>query len=138
MQRMMPLLQISIFTGVIIASIFAGISILFPQRIFSLLTSHQDISQSLLNYRDWLLPLLICGAIAFMLEGYTIGLKEGAKLRNSALTALGLGFIPMAGMAWYFQNNHLLWLSLTLYMAILMLSLAVKVPRMQRKVMSSE
>ena len=136
-QRMMPLLQVSILTAVIIASIFAGISILFPQRIFSLLTSHQDISQSVLNYRNWLLPLLICGAIAFILEGYTVGLFEGAKLRNSSLSALGLGFIPMAGMAWYFQNNHLLWLSLTLYMAILMISLALKVPAMQSKEQSN-
>ena len=132
-EQMMPLLQVSMFTGVAIALIFAGTSILFPQTIFSWLTSHKDISQSVLDYRDWLLPLLICGAIAVMLEGYTVGLKEGAKLRNAALTALGLGFLPVAGMAWYFQNNHLLWLSLTLYMATLMVSLGVTVSVMQRE-----
>ena len=132
-EQMMPLLQVSMFTGVAIALIFASTSILFPQTIFSWLTSHKDISQSVLDYRDWLLPLLICGAIAFMLEGYTVGLKEGAKLRNAALTALGLGFLPVAGMAWYFQNNHLLWLSLTLYMATLMVSLGVTVSVMQRE-----
>ncbi|MEB3218454.1 MAG: guanitoxin biosynthesis MATE family efflux transporter GntT [Nostocales cyanobacterium 94392] len=130
-QQMMPLLQVSIFTAVLIASIFSSVTILFPQTIFGLLTSHTDISQSVTNYRDWLLPLLTCGAIAFMFEGYTVGLKQGARLRNSALIALGLGFMPIAGMAWYLHNNHLLWLSLTFYMATLMVSLGVQVPRMQ-------
>lgn len=129
-EQMIPLLRVSIFSSVLIACIFACVSILFPQRIFGLLTSHADISQSAINYRDWLLPLLTSGAIAFMLEGYTIGLKEAAKLRNSALTALGLGFIPVAAIAWYFQNNHLLWLSLTLYMVTLMVFLGLRVTRM--------
>jgi MATE family multidrug resistance protein len=132
-EQMIPLLQVSIFMGVMIASIFASVSILFPQTIFGLLTSHTDISQSVVNYRDWLLPLLSCGAIAFMFEGYTVGLKEGARLRNSALIALGLGFAPVAAIGWYFQNNHLLWLSLTSYMATLMVSLGVQIPRMQSK-----
>ncbi|MGB6298725.1 MAG: guanitoxin biosynthesis MATE family efflux transporter GntT [Rivularia sp. (in: cyanobacteria)] len=131
-EKMMPLLQVSIFTGVLIASIFASVTILFPQTIFGLLTSHTDISQSVVNYRDWLLPLLTCGAIAFMFEGYTVGLREGARLRNSALIALGLGFAPVAGMGWYFQNNHLLWLSLVFYMATLMVALGVQIPRMQK------
>ncbi len=131
-QQMMPLLQVSIFTGVLIASIFASVTILFPQTIFGILTSHTDISESVENYRDWLLPLLTCGAIAFMFEGYAVGLKEKAKLRNSALIALGLGFIPVAAIAWYFHNNHLLWLSLTSYMATLMVALGVQIPRMQK------
>jgi MATE family multidrug resistance protein len=131
--QMMPLLQVSIFTGVLIASILSSITILFPQTIFGILTSHRDISQSVINYRDWLLPLLTCGAVAFMLEGYTVGLKEAAKLRNSALIALGLGFTPVAALAWYLQNNHLLWLSLTFYMATLMIALAVQIPGIQSK-----
>ncbi|MEO0687458.1 MAG: MATE family efflux transporter, partial [Cyanobacteria bacterium J06649_11] len=132
-EKMIPLLQISIFTGVLIAFVFASVSILFPQTIFGLLTSHADISQSVINYRDWLLPLLTCGAIAFMFEGYTVGLKAGNILRNSALIALGLGFVPVAVLGWYFQNNHLLWLSLTSYMATLMVALGVQIPRMQSK-----
>ena len=130
---MMPVLQVAILTGLIIASVFSSVAIFFPQTIFGILTSHTDISQSAIDYRDWLLPLLTCGAVAFMLEGYTVGLKEGVRLRNSALIALGLGFTPMAGIAWYFQNNHLLWLSLTLYMATLMIALGIQVPRMHKQ-----
>ena len=136
-EQMIPLLQVSILHSLLIASIFACISVIFPQTIFGLFTSHNDITQSVVNYRDWLLPILICGAIAFMLEGYTIGLKEGARLRNSALIALIFGFAPVAGIAWYLQNNHLLWLSITLYMATLMVSIAVQIPKMQSQQESS-
>jgi MATE family multidrug resistance protein len=126
-EQMMPLLTVSMFTSLIIALIFALTSIMFPQTIFGLLTSHGSLSHSAIAYITWLLPLLTCGASAFVLEGYVIGLKESAKLRNSALTALGFGFVPMAWVAWHLHSNHLLWLSLTLYMAILAISLAVKI-----------
>ncbi|MDJ0689825.1 MAG: guanitoxin biosynthesis MATE family efflux transporter GntT [Xenococcaceae cyanobacterium MO_188.B32] len=129
--QMMPLLSVSIFTSLMIASLFAAVSIFFPETVFGLLTSHTSVSQSAGEYTIWLLPLLTCGASAFMLEGYVIGLKESAKLRNSALFALGLGFIPLAATAWYFQSNHLLWLSLTFYMAALLISLGVQVPGIQ-------
>jgi MATE family multidrug resistance protein len=130
-QKMMPLLIVSVFTSLLISSIFASISIFFPETVFGLLTSHSDVSHSVMNYMTWLVPLLTCGSIAFMLEGYVIGLKEGAKLRNSALIALIFGFIPLAAIAWYFHSNHLLWLSLTFYMATLMVSLGVQVPEIQ-------
>lgn len=125
-EQMMPLLGVSMFTSLIIALIFASMSILFPQTIFGLLTNHGDISHGAIAYMTWLLPLLTCGATAFVLEGYVVGLKESGKLRNSALTALAFGFMPVAWVAWHLQSNHLLWFSLTLYMATLAISLGVK------------
>nr|MDJ0572781.1 MATE family efflux transporter [Pleurocapsa sp. MO_192.B19] len=130
-EQMMPLLSVAIFSSLAFSSIFASLPLLFPQKILGLFTNHANLSQSATVYIIWLLPLLSCGACAFMLEGYVIGLKESSKLRNSALIALGFGFIPTAGIAWYYQSNHLLWLSLTFYMATLLISLAVKVPRIQ-------
>ncbi|MGL5074605.1 MAG: guanitoxin biosynthesis MATE family efflux transporter GntT [Waterburya sp.] len=126
-EKMMPLLNISMFASLTISLMFALVSILFPETIFTLLTSHSEISHSAIAYITWLLPLLSFGAVAFVLEGYVIGLKESAKLRNSAIIALGFGFIPVAWFAWYFQNNHVLWLALTMYMATLAISLGIKI-----------
>ena len=126
-EQMMPLLSVAMFTSLTISLMFASISILFPETIFTLLTSHGEISHSAIAYITWLLPLLSCGAIAFVLEGYVIGLKESAKLRNSAITALGFGFIPVAWLAWYLQSNNLLWLALTVYMATLAISLSIEI-----------
>ncbi len=130
-EQMLPLLSVSLFTSLTIASLFTAVSIFFPETVFGLLTNHTVISQSVAEYTIWLLPLLTFGACAFMLEGYVIGLKESAKLRNSAIIALAGFFVPLAALAWYLQNNHLLWLSLTMYMVGLVVSLGVQVPGIQ-------
>lgn len=121
---MMPVLYTSILHGLLISLPFAVLSVLFPETVFGLLTSHSEVSESIHAYTLWLVPLLSLTAVAFILEGYFIGLKEGAVLRNSALTALLFGYAPFAITGWYFQNNHLLWISLSIYMATLMFSLS--------------
>jgi len=128
-EQMGSLLTVSIFTSLVIALGFAGVSVLFPEAVFGLLTNHTELNQHISNYTIWLLPLLGLTAIAFMLEGYFIGLKEGATLRNSVLIAFVLGFLPLAITGWYVHNNQLLWMSLVAYMVINMTVLAIQVPR---------
>lgn len=131
--QMMPLLTVSILTSLLISSLFAVVPILFPQTIFGLLTDHTEISNSTIQYTVWLFPLLSLTSTAFMLEGYFIGLKEGAILRNGVLMAFIFGFLPLAIAGYYWQNNHLLWASLTCYMATLMISLWIQLPKTQKE-----
>ncbi|MBE9036541.1 guanitoxin biosynthesis MATE family efflux transporter GntT [aff. Roholtiella sp. LEGE 12411] len=128
-EQMNPLLTVSILTSLLIAMAFAAISVLFPDTLFNLLTNHAEINEHINSYTIWLLPLLAFTAIAFMLEGYFIGLKEGAKLRNAVLLAFGLGFIPLALTGWYLHNNHLLWMALVSYMATIIIVLGLQLPR---------
>ncbi|MBD2446042.1 MATE family efflux transporter [Nostoc sp. FACHB-152] len=127
--QMSSLLTVSILTSLVIALGFAAVSVLFPDAVFGLLTNHTEVNKHISNYSIWLLPLLALTAIAFMLEGYFIGLKEGATLRNAVLIAFGIGFLPLAITAWYVHNNQLLWMSLVSYMAINMFVLAIQLPR---------
>lgn len=66
-----------------------------------------------------------------------MGLKSGAILQNSALTALEMGYVPIAIAGWYFQSNHLLWTSLMIYMATLMFSLSLQILKNQQNYQSS-
>lgn len=125
--QLQPLVMVSIGASLPIALIFALLPILFPQTVFGMLTNHQEISLSIDQFTPWLLPLLTATAIAFMLEGYFIGLKEGAILRNTVLLAFALGFSPLAIAAWYFHNNHLLWLALIGYMSFNMIGLGLQI-----------
>ncbi|HEY9762425.1 MAG TPA: guanitoxin biosynthesis MATE family efflux transporter GntT [Trichocoleus sp.] len=124
-----PVLMVAILTALPIALIFAASSILFPDTIFGLLTNHAEVSEHITSYTLWLLPLLEITAVAFMFEGYFIGLKEGETLRNAVLIAFGVGFVPLAITAWYLHNNDLLWLSLVGYVTTLAIALGTQLPR---------
>jgi MATE family multidrug resistance protein len=128
-QQMIPLLIVSLVTSVLIALAFAGTSILFPDQVFGLLTNHIELNQDINKYTIWLLPISVITGMTFVLEGYFIGLREGAVLRNAVLLSFVVGFIPLAIAAWYFHSNHLLWSTLLSYMTSNMLLLGLSVPR---------
>lgn len=125
--KIIPLLIISIITSSAIALSLSVSVIFFPQTILGLLTNHAEINHNMMEYSIWLLPLLVFTAIAFMLEGYFIGLKEGVILRNASLIAFLIVFLPSIFLAAYANSVHLLWLSLVNYMFALILVLGKQI-----------
>ncbi len=126
-QKILSLLIVAIFTSLVISLGFALSVIYFPETIFSWLTNHAEINQEIVSYSLWLLPLFSFTAIAFMLEAYFIGLKEGKILRNASLIAFFLIFIPLILLTLYIQSVHLLWFSLTSYMLTLIVLLTIQI-----------
>ncbi len=126
---LIPLVRISGGASLILGLLFALVFNLFPEALFGLLTNHKDAIALIGNYVKWLFPVLGFGSIAYMLDGYFLGLTEGSILRKSTLIAALLGFAPVALVAWWLQNVHLLWLALSLFMVGRAVTLAVKVPR---------
>ena len=136
--KFMPLVITAIVHSLPIALTFVFVSLLFPETIFGLLTSHSEINQGVTDYTIWLLPLLSITTIAFMFEAYFIGLKQGAILRNASLIAFFGVFLPIAVAAKYLVSVNILWLSLTLYMFALVLYLGYQMIKMQRILGSKE
>jgi multidrug resistance protein, MATE family len=101
---------------------------LAPAPLFQLLTSHREILDRIGNYTPWLLPVLGFGSIAFLLDGYFLGLTAGRLLRRSVIIAAVGGFLPVAIAAGHFGDIHLLWLALTLFMALRAFILILEVP----------
>jgi multidrug resistance protein, MATE family len=122
--------------GIASLGLGVGVAIAFivtPVTLFSLLTNHGDVVNHLRQYVIWLLPVLGFGSIAYLLDGYFLGLTSGRILRNAATIALLVGFAPMAAIAFYYRSNHLLWLSLTLFMGVRVATLGIQVPRTLQK-----
>jgi len=115
---------ISLAVGLLFAAAFN----LFPDALFGLLTHHGAVLAQLKTTTLWLLPVLGFGAIAFMLDGYFLGLTAGRVLRNSSIMAVVAGFLPAAIAAQQLQNVHLLWLALTLFMVGRAVTLALQIP----------
>ena len=110
---------LSLCIGVLIAIAVIG----YPDPLFGRLTTHSQVLDYLKQYVLWLLPVLGFGSLAYMFDGYFLGLTEGRVLRQATLQAVLLGFMPIAIVAWYRHNNHWLWFALTLFMAVRALAL---------------
>ncbi|HIK14184.1 MAG TPA: MATE family efflux transporter [Leptolyngbyaceae cyanobacterium M33_DOE_097] len=109
----------SLLIGILFAIAFIG----YPGVLFKRLTSHTPVLIYLEQYVVWLLPVLGFGSIAYMLDGYFLGLTQGKILRQAMLQSVLIGFVPCAVIAWSLQSNHWLWLALSLFMAMRSLSL---------------
>ena len=105
-------------TSLLLGLGFALAFVLFPHPLFGLLTDHQEIADAIALYVRWLLPLLGLGSLAFMLDGYFLGLAEGKALRNAVIIASLGGFAPLAIAAWHWQSVHLLWGALCMFMGV--------------------
>ncbi len=95
---------------------FAGMFVVFPHLLFGIMTQHTTVIDQVTTYVGWLLPTLGLGAIAFLLDGYFLGLTAGKALRNTTLAASLGGFLPMGLLAYWLRSPHLLWLAMTLFM----------------------
>ena len=125
--QLIPLLKLAGSGSLAAGLSFATIFYLFPQKLFGLLTNHSEIITGIVDYVWWLFPILGFGSIAYMLDGYFLGLTAGKILRQSTLIAAGIGFAPIAIAAWYWQTNSLLWLALALFMVTRSITLGLKI-----------
>jgi MATE family multidrug resistance protein len=128
-KQLVPLVRISGGVSIILGLIFALVFILFPAPLFRLLTNHFEVIDPIRHYVGWLLPILGFGSVAFMLDGYFLGLTEGRILRNATVIAALVGFAPVAIAAYVFHSSQMLWLALSLFMVARVVTLGVKVPR---------
>lgn len=125
--QLLPLLKLGGGASLVAGLGFALTFGLLPQPLFSLLTNHHEVINRLSQYVFWLLPVLGFGAIAFVLDGYFLGLTQGKTLRQSTIIAAICGFAPVAIAAWHWQSSHLLWLALSMFMAARAITLGVKI-----------
>lgn len=121
----------SVFLGIAIALTLA----IWPIPFFSLLTSHTQLLTQIPTYVLWLMPVLGFGGVAFTLDGYFLGLTAGRVLRNSILISVLLGFFPLALVATRLNNPQLLWLSLSVLMALRTATLIRQVPIMNQQLL---
>ncbi|WP_016748276.1 MATE family efflux transporter [Leptospira kirschneri] len=110
------LLYLAFYNSIFFTSIFLGFVFLFPNLIFGMITKSDKVFSLLIDYRFWLFPVLEVGAIAFILDGFFIGLTKGKILRNSMLISTAFFFFPIVYLGKIQKDNHLLWFSLVLLM----------------------
>ena len=125
----LPLLQIGIGTNLLLGLFLALTVFFFPNPVFKILTNHTDLIELAKIYVPWLLLAVGYGAITLTLEGYLTGLAEAKIIRNAFLISSVLGFAPFTLLAWYYRNNHILWLALSMFTLVRGIILAIQIPK---------
>lgn len=110
------LLRLSFVSGLAFAAVCLTVLLLGPEAIYGLLTSHDDVVDEAIRYGVWLVPALLLGTLAYVYDGFFLGLTAGRALRNSMLVSTLGVFLPLAWVALEVESNHLLWLALTAFM----------------------
>ncbi|MEN9229660.1 MAG: MATE family efflux transporter [Thermostichus sp. DG02_5_bins_236] len=116
---------LSLLSGLVIAGVFTG----FSERLFSLITSQGLVLEQIERYIGWLMPVLGLGSLAFVLDGYFLGLAEGVTLRWASLFSTTVGFVPVGLWAWVSRDPQRLWLAMACLMLARVMSLGSQVPR---------
>jgi multidrug resistance protein, MATE family len=89
------------------------------------LTSHKEVQVVAAQFVVWLYPVLGFGSIAYMLDGYFLGLAAGKVVRQAAVW-VAIGVVPIGILAASTHDPHILWLMLTVFMLLRALTLGVR------------
>jgi|TARA_B110000914_G_scaffold175816_1_gene157124 MATE family multidrug resistance protein len=101
--------------SVYIAIIFTLLYAITGKHLISLMTHHQIIRDTAIEYLPWMIISPIVSVWSFLYDGVFIGATRSKDMRNAMLGSLFLVFLP----SWYFLQplgNHGLWLAFTLFM----------------------
>ena len=109
-------MRLSLIFGEVCALLFIGALVLRPAALYGVLTSHSEVLAAAVQFGWWLVPVLLFGSVAYIYDGVFLGLTEGRALRSSMLFSAVMVFLPIAWLAVRFENNHLLWLAMVLFM----------------------
>jgi len=114
--------------GLATAAGFALTFLLAPE-LFHLISDQPELVAAVVDARLALVAVLLLGALAYILDGYFIGLAAGRTMARAMLVSFGLGFMPLALWARYGEGGpEALWWAMLAFMAARVVTLGVAVP----------
>ncbi|HET6216577.1 MAG TPA: MATE family efflux transporter [Acidobacteriaceae bacterium] len=116
-------------------TVAAGLSLLylvFGRNIIALFTNQQEIRSLAAQFLPWLIVLPMVAVWSFMLDGVFIGATRAQELRDSMVISL-IGFLGLAVVLTARFGNHGLWCAMLAFMALRAITLALRLPGMERK-----
>ena len=124
--RFPALLKVSVLSSIILTLTIASICALFPERIFSLLTNHTELTGTIKAYDWWLMFILPFTGTCSMIEGFFLGLAQGKIVRNVSVVSALFGFLPVASLFLFvYRSNHVFWFSTLMFRVVKMVALII-------------
>ncbi|MGR5120640.1 MATE family efflux transporter DinF [Vibrio astriarenae] len=119
------------FWGALICSVLSAVFLLFGESLIGLITNIEQVRSVAYQYLPWLVAMPLVSLWAFLFDGLFIGATKGKDMRNSMFVATSSFFLTF----WLVSDlgNHALWLSMSLFMGMRGIGLAVLFTRQWRR-----
>ena len=114
--------------SIITAGLFSLIYFTFGDMIIDGLTNITAVRNTAADYMIWVIVLPLVSVWSFLLDGIFIGATAGKYMRNGMVISTVIYIASLAIFLPLWQN-HGLWLSYSIFMAVRGLSLVVKYPK---------
>lgn len=111
-------LNMALRWSILLVGAFVVLLGLQGEALIGLLTIHQPVIDHALAYLPYLIALVAIAAVAYIYDGYFVGLAKGEVLRNSMVVALVLGFVPWMALMAYAPSIALLWTAMLSFTAM--------------------
>jgi MATE family multidrug resistance protein len=121
--------SVSAFT---VAAALSLIYFVFGRNLIAVFTNQQEVRVLAAQYLPWLIVLPLVAVWSFLLDGVFIGATRAQELRDSMLISLA-GYLGLAVLLKTRFGNHGLWCAMLAFMALRAITLALRLPAVERK-----
>ena len=115
----------------------SGVYFLAGDFLVALITTQEPVREAASVYLPWAAAIPVVSFWCYILDGVFLGATRSGALRNAMLIASGLYLAMVYGFASGF-DNHALWASLTVFMALRAVTLAAAYPALLRSIGSGK
>jgi multidrug resistance protein, MATE family len=121
--------SVSAFT---VAATLSLVYFMFGRNLIAVFTNQEEVRALAAQYLPWLIVLPLVAVWSFLLDGVFIGATRARELRDSMLISLA-GYLGLAVLLKARFGNHGLWCAMLAFMALRALTLALRLPAVERK-----
>jgi MATE family multidrug resistance protein len=121
--------SVSAFT---VAATLSLVYLVFGRNLIAVFTNQEAVRALAGQYLPWLIVLPLVAVWSFLLDGVFIGATRAQELRDSMLISLA-GYLSLAVLLKGRFGNHGLWCAMLAFMALRALTLALRLPALERK-----
>ena len=128
------LLRLGLGAALVVGLVTATAFNVWPKGLFGLLTDQVPLLDQLGLDAPVLFVVLGFGSVAYILDGWFLGISSGAVLRRTMMVSLLVGFLPLAIVARWMSSSTLLWAAMACFMAFRVVTLGREVPASLRRI----
>jgi MATE family multidrug resistance protein len=124
-------LRASTRCALVVAALASLVYLCAGSTLIGLFTNVESVRMVARRFLPWIVALPVVSVWAFQLDGIFIGATHARELRDSML----ISFIVFLGLAVALQRplgNHGLWCAFSIWMAVRGITLAMRLPRIER------